>query len=157
MSNITTPWYRVYYGKVTAICNKSSFFTIKSSWFGGRQQRVWRPSYYGCDGRHTTGTANGERQHTATKPDGLWHNATGTWGKWPYQYATMQKSPVSESLSATSPAGNSLPARIYDEYNKSYFRASPAGSLNKKSSVPLFWYRAFIIEYILTNRQIKEV
>ncbi|MBF1061847.1 MAG: hypothetical protein HXL35_03830 [Prevotellaceae bacterium] len=69
----------------------------------------------------------------------------------------MQKSPVSESLPTASPASNSLPARIYDEYNKSYFRASPAGSLNKKSSVPLFWYRAFIIEYILTNRQIKEV
>lgn len=120
-------------------------------------QRVRRPSYNGCDGRHTTGTANVERQHTATKPDGLWHNATGTWGKWPYQYATMQKSPVSESLPTASPAGNSLPVWVYDEYNKSYPATSPTGSLNKKSSVPLFWYRAFIIEYILTNRQIKKM
>ncbi|MBF1081081.1 MAG: hypothetical protein HXL34_01325 [Prevotellaceae bacterium] len=55
----------------------------------------------------------------------------------------MQKSPVSESLPTASPASNSLPVWVYDEYNKSYFRASPAGSLNKKKLCTIVLVQSF--------------
>lgn len=87
-------------------------------------------------------------------------------------YGTMRQEHGANGLISTQQCRNRLSANHYPQHHQPATVSRPGLMTNttnhtpqhhqpatstKKSSVPLFWYRAFIIEYILTNRQIKEV